>query len=60
MIKTSDITIEDAEMYHSNVFRDVVTGLQEALQQEQTQTETLTSVQASVDYVDNTVQSSQQ
>ena len=40
--------------------RDVVAGLQETLQQEQTQTETLTSVQAPVDHVSNAVQSTQQ
>ena len=39
--------------------RDVVAGLQEALQQEQTQTETPTGVQAPVYHVANAVQSTQ-
>ena len=40
--------------------RDAVTGLQEALQQDQFQTENLTVVQAPVYHVDNAVQNTQQ
>ena len=58
--ETPNLTVEDAGMYHANMVRDVVAGLQEALQLEQTQTETLTSVQAPVDHADNVVQSTQQ
>ena len=57
---TSDPTVEDLGIPHVNMVRDVVAGLQEALQLEQTQTETLTSVQAPVDHADNVVQSTQQ
>ena len=42
-------------MYHTNMVRDVVAGIHEDLQQEQTQMETLTSVQAPVDHVANAV-----
>ena len=42
------------------MLHDVVVGLQEALQQEHNQTETLTIFQAPVDHVSNTVQSTQQ
>ena len=57
---TSDPTVEDLGIPHVNMVRDVVAGLQEALQQEQTQTETPASVQAPVDHVANKVQSTQQ
>ena len=57
LIETSNLTVEDAVMHHSNMVCDVVAGLQEALQQDQTQTENLTSVQVPVDHVDNTLQS---
>ena len=60
LIETSDITVEEAGIYHANVVCDVVSGLQEALQQEQNQTETPTSVQAPVDHVSNAVQITQQ
>ena len=52
-----DITFEDAGIHHANMIRDVVAWIQEALQQEQIQTETPTSVQAPVDHVDNALQS---
>ena len=58
--ETSDLTVEDAEMHNANMVRDFVAGIQEALQQEHTQTETLTSMQALVDHVANAVQSTQQ
>ena len=35
--KTSDLTVEYAGINHASIFRDVVAGLQEALQQDQTQ-----------------------
>ena len=56
----SDLTVEDAGMHHTNMVRDVVAGLQEALQQYQVQTETLTVVQAPVDHVFNALQKTQQ
>ena len=56
----SDVTVENAEMHHANMVSDVVAGIDEALQQGKTQTETLTSVQAHVYHVANTVQSTQQ
>ena len=43
-------------MHHSNMVRDVVAGLQESLQQDQTQMETPTIMQAPVDHVANVVQ----
>ena len=33
--ETSDLTVEDAGMHHANMVRNVVAGIQEALQQEQ-------------------------
>ena len=56
----SELTIEDAGMHHANMVREVVAGLQEALKQDQVQTETSTVVQAPVDHVPNAVQNSQQ
>ena len=53
--ETSDITIEDAGMNNANMVRNIVEGLQEAFQQEQTQKETSTSVQEPVDHVANAV-----
>ena len=58
--ETSDLAVEEAGMNHAITVRDVVAGLHEALQQEQTQTKKLTSVQAPVDHVANAVQSTQQ
>ena len=58
--KTSDLTVEDAGMHHANMVCDVVAGLQEDLHQEQTHTETLTSMKAPVDHVANAVQSNHQ
>ena len=57
--ETSNLTVEYVGMHHANMVRNVVAGLQEALQQEQTQTETPTSVQVPVDHVANAVQSTQ-
>ena len=59
MRETSNITVEDAGIHHSNMVRDLIAELQESLQQEKTQTKTLTSVQAPVDHVANAVQSNQ-
>ena len=58
--ETSDLTVEDAGMNHSNMVRDVVTGKQEALQQYQVKKETPEVVQAPVDHVTNAVQNIQQ
>ena len=58
--ETPNLTVEYAGMHHSNMMRDVVVGLQEALQQKQLQTETLTVFQAPVDHVANLVQNNQQ
>ena len=38
--ETSDLTIEETGMHHSNMASNVVAGLQEDFQQEQSQTET--------------------
>ena len=43
-------------MYHANIVRDFVAGLQESLQQYQVHTETPTVMQAPVDHVANAVQ----
>ena len=56
----SDVTVENAEMHHANMVSDVVAGIDEALQQGKTHTETLTSVQAHVYHVANAVQSTHQ
>ena len=58
--ETSNITVEDAGIHHANMVRNIVAEIQEALQQEYTQTETLASVQAPVDHVANTVKSTHQ
>ena len=47
-------------MHRANVVRDVVVGLQEALQQEQFQVETTMVVQAPAYHVANAVQNTQQ
>ena len=60
LIETSDLTVEDAGMHHSNMVCDVVAGLQEVLQHYQAQAKTLTIVQARVDHVANAVQNTQQ
>ena len=57
--KTSDLTVEDTGMHHTRMVCNFVTGLQEALQQDQVQTETPTVVQAPVDHVANAVQNIQ-
>ena len=56
LIETSDLTVEDAGMHHTNMVRDVVAGLQEALQQYQAQTDTMTNMQDPVDHVAKAVQ----
>ena len=58
--EASDLTVEDAVMHHSNMIHNVVTGLQEALQQDQSQTETPTVVHAPVDHVANAVKKNRQ
>ena len=60
MRETSHITVEDAGIHYSNMVRDVISGLQESLQQDQVHTEILMVVQAPVDYVTNAVQNTQQ
>ena len=56
----SGLTFEDAGMHHENMVRNFVTGLQDALEQDQVQTETQTVVLAPVDHVTNTAQNTQQ
>ena len=56
----SNHTVENAGMHHANMVRNVIIGLQEALQQDQVQTETSTVVQAPVYHVANTVQNTYQ
>ena len=57
--ETSNLTVEDADMHHANMVRDVVAGLQEVLQQEQVSTENLTVIEAPIDHVANVVQNTQ-
>ena len=59
MRKTSDLTVEDASMHHANMMRDIIAGIEEDLQQEQSQTDTPTVVPALVDHVANTAQNTQ-
>ena len=56
--ETSDLTIEDTGMHHSNILCNVVLGIQEATYQ--SHIETPTFVQAPVDHVDNEVQNTHQ
>ena len=58
--ETTNLTVKDAGMDHTNMVRGVVAGLKEALQQYHTHMETLTSVQAPVDHVTNVVQRTHQ
>ena len=58
--ETSDLTVEDTVRNHANMVRDVIAGIQKALQKYQAHTETPTVVQAPVDHVSNTVQNTQQ
>ena len=58
--ETSDLIVEDAGMQHANMVKNVVAGIQEALQQEQAQTETQAVMPAPVDHVANVVQNAQQ
>ena len=60
LIETSNLTVENAGMHHTNMVRNFVAGLQESLQQYQVHTETPTVMQAPVDYVTNAVQNTQQ
>ena len=46
-------------MHHADMVCDVVAGIQEALQQEKVQTDTLTVVLTPVDHGDNAVQNTQ-
>ena len=58
--ETSDITIEDTGMNHTNMISNGVAGLQEVLHQEQVPTETTTVIEEPVNHVDNMVQNTQQ
>ena len=60
MREMSNLTVEYTGMHHAKMVRDIVAGLQEDLQQDQSHTETPTSIQAPVDYVVNAVQNTQQ
>ena len=55
----SDLTVDDAGMHHANMVRGVVSGLQEAFQQYQAQTDTPTNMQEPLDHVANAVQNTQ-
>ena len=57
--KTSDLTVEDTGMHHTRMVCNFVTGLQEALQQDQVQTETPMVVQVPLDHVANALQNTQ-
>ena len=60
MRETYDLTIEDAGMYHAKIVRNVVAEQKEALQQDQSQSETTVVVQAPVANLPNAVQNTQQ
>ena len=51
--------MEDSSVHHANMVWYVVTGLQEALQQDQSPTENKTTVQEPIDHVANVVQITQ-
>ena len=51
----SELAVEDAGMYHANMVCNVVTGIQEALQQEQAQTDTPEIVPDLVDFAASAV-----
>ena len=58
--ETSDLIVEDADMHHANVVRDVVAGLHEYLQKYQIPTENLTTMEEPNDRLENSVQITQQ
>ena len=58
--ETSDLIVEDADMHHANVVRDVVAGLHEYLQKYQIPTENLTTMKEPNDRLENSVQITQQ
>ena len=58
--ETLDITVEDAVIHNGNMVRNVVTGLQEVLQQEQVPTETPTFIEEPFNHVANAVQNTHQ
>ena len=58
--ETSDLTIEDANMHHSKIVCDVVSGIQKSLHQQQVHKETPTVMQEPLDRVTNKVHNTQQ
>ena len=57
--ETSNLTMEDPDMHHTNMVRNVVAGLQEDLQQEQAPTENAATILEPIDHVENAVQNTQ-
>ena len=51
--EASDITVDYAGMHHANIVRDVVTGLQSDLHQEQVLTDNTAVIEEPVDHVAN-------
>ena len=58
--ETSNLTVEDFGMHHTNMVHDVVAGLQEVLQQEQVLVDNATVTEAPVDHEAKAVQNTQQ
>ena len=58
--ETTELTIQDAGVNHANVVPDVVTGLQEVLQQDQHPTKIPKTILEPNNHVANTVQSTHQ
>ena len=50
--ETSNLTVEDSSMHHTDMVRNVVAELQEVLQKEQSLTENATTVPKPVDHVE--------
>ena len=57
---TTDLIVQDTGMHHSNMVRNVVSGLQEVLQKEKTPTETAPVISEPNYHVANAVQNTQQ
>ena len=56
----TDLTIQYMGMYHANMVRDVVPGLQEVMQQEQAPTDTPETISVPNEHVENKAQNTQQ
>ena len=60
VMETTDLTVQDAITYHTNMVHVVVKGLQEVLQQDQALTKTTKNIVETREHVANAVKTNQQ